>query len=137
MRIIRVQIGFSESEGEQIMSTKLTKTQQSVIDKAMSYYNEANAMDFETWCWKSKACGGSDNGSYESVLANWKRMGRLLEKPLSHYIDFYRSAYEQARAGIVVVNTSSNTLRALERKGYIEIIKDGGRNLDTIRLLNV
>ena len=43
--------------------------------------------------------------------------------------------YEEFRSGIVYGCMSSNTLRALERKGVIEILEDGGKYFDKFRII--
>lgn len=52
-------------------------------------------------------------------------------------LDSCRKSYEKFNSGIVYAHISSNTLRALEKKGLIEIVKDGMRNDDWVRLLYV
>lgn len=68
------------------------------------------------------------------------------DKCLQHYIDkynasqseiykIYNQSYEEAKNNITRVYSNSNTLRALAKKGYIEIITDGKNNIDKVKVL--
>lgn len=48
----------------------------------------------------------------------------------------YIEDYEGRLNNTVYVSGNSSTLRALEKKGYIEIIKDGKRDYDIVKVLH-
>lgn len=125
-------------------TSKLTNAQQKVFDKLIRDYDEANNMDFETWAWKSNWCGGGfSHHSFDEVIDALRWFGkRDCPKNVDGYVEEklarLRKKYENFRAGILHTVTSSNTLRAMEKKGYIEIIEDTANScydFDTVKLL--
>lgn len=131
-------------------TTKVTPAQAEVLAKAVRMVVQAQTMDFETWFMRSNYMSGEGNVRYGVFLATFeeavedhfrffaKRDHRHNQEAyINEQVEDARREYEEHRKGIVYAHTSSNTLRALEKKGLIEIIKDGRRNLDTIRLLYI
>ena len=123
-------------------AAKLTQTQQKAIDEAMTMYEEAQA-SFEDWFMHSRWTGGYHE-HYESfeeaVEDNYRWLARRdsrndQEGYIAKQLAFCRRHYEEHRAGIVTMRMSSNTLRAIAKKGYIEIIEDNYRQSDKFRLL--
>lgn len=53
----------------------------------------------------------------------------------SEYQAIHIEDYNDRLNNIAVRGANSNTLRALEKKGYIEIITDGKRNCDKVRVI--
>ena len=96
-------------------TAKLTKTQQRVIDEAKASIEEARTKSFEDWVTST---------AHE-----------LVEELPERWVSVLRRDYDGLREGIAIVKASSNTLRALETKGFIEIVSDGGRNIDHIKLV--
>lgn len=102
--------------------------------------------------WLSKAHGYDLDLDWDAhpnpYLSNervWKDAQEMVEKdkkPLiidGHEIfpaGYWMSRYEAEKEGVTITHASSNTLRALERMGLIEIIHDAGRGIDTIKVLN-
>ncbi len=125
-------------------NNKLTKTQQEVMDKATRMYEEAQA-DFETWFMTSDWTNtyGPEYATFEEAVNNMYMWLAKRDRPndvegyIKDKLDSCREDYEMFRSGVVLIHASSNTLRALEKKGCIEIIVDGGRSTDTVRLLTI
>lgn len=107
---------------------KLTKTQHQVFDKLCKEHLDAHNKTFEEW-----VCRDDDFADYNDFLEYANKFGK---KEAERTIEFYKTLYDEARnQNIYLAHTSSNTLRAMERKGLIEIIRDGGKYMDKVRLL--
>lgn len=126
------------------MATKLTKAQAKVLAEAISRYEMAQN-DFEYWFMHSDWTNSYEH-NYESFEAAVEDKYRFFAKRdhrndqeayIKSRVEKAREVYEMFRSGIIKVKTSSNTIRALEKKGLVEIIKDGGWMFDEIRLLNI
>ena len=130
---------------------KLSKAQQSVLDFAKKEIEYARTHDFLHWIAKhfTQLDLEEDWDSFPNpYLSNEEAMKRAIEAvendknpvmygdieifPANHR----RIQYEEEKNGVALTIASSNTLRALERMGLIEIIKDAGRGVDRIRVLN-
>ncbi len=129
---------------------KLTKAQEDVMKFAKREIDYARAHDFLHWI--SNAHGYDLDQDWDAhpnpYLSNESVMQQALEAvekdkqpvmygdieifPVGHWF----RKYEAEKDGITLTHASSNTLRALERMGLIEIINDAGRGIDTIKVLN-
>lgn len=105
---------------------KLTKAQQEVMDavyKAIPYYGFKYIEGSRTL----RGCANSDlyiNG--KSASHERDENGVMLIRQKAFYLGNGEYGYEM----------SSNTLKALERKGYIEIVRENGRGLDIFTLVD-
>lgn len=123
---------------------KITNAQAEVLAAATRDYVQAQT-DFETWFRTSYFCNSDSPffGTFEEAVE--KSFGWIARRDQPNDVEGYfaeslafcKRYYDMFRSGIVQVHTSSHTLAALEKKGLIEIIKDGKRHTDTIRLLYV
>lgn len=130
---------------------KLTKAQAKVMEGAKHEIDYARTHDFIHWVARhfTQCDLETDWDSHPNqYLSNAKALQDALEivakdsKPT--VIDGFeifpanhlREKYESEKLGETLTITSSNTLRALERMGLIQIIKDAGRGVDHIRILN-
>ena len=129
---------------------KLTKAQQDVMDWAKKEIDYARTHDFLHWI--SYTSGYDLDLDWDAhpnpYLSNEGVMNealRMVEKDKHPTIvdgyeifpaGYWMSRYEARKEGIAITHASSNTLRALERMGLIEIINDAGRGIDTIKVLN-
>ena len=129
---------------------KLTKTQQDLMDWAKRQIDYARTHDFIHWL--SNAHGYDLDLDWDAhpnpYLSNeqvWKDAQMMVEKDKKPVIiegheifpaGWWMSKYEAEKEGIITTQASSNTLRALQRMGLIEIIHDAGIWIDTIRVLN-
>ena len=130
---------------------KLTKAQQEVLDHAKKDIDYARTHDFLHWIAKhfTQLDLEEDWDSFPNpYLSNEEAMKRAIEAvendknpvirddieifPANHR----RKWYEEEKSGMATTIASSNTLRALQRMGLIEIIVDAGRGVDRIRVLN-
>ena len=125
---------------------KLTKAQQEIIDKAREDVDYAREHDFLHWVSKN-LCGYDLDTDWDAVpnpfLSNEYVMKQALdtiaedETGSGHFEAFHwKKRYERNKEGEVIAHANSKTLEALERMGMIEIIHDGRRGWDTIKLLN-
>jgi len=125
-------------------ATTITKTQAQVLADAIRNYAQAQA-SFETWFRTCYWVNGSQPffGTFEDAVEKHYGFFARRDQPndIDGYykkeIDWVRGYYEMFRSGVVEVHASSNTIKALEKKGLIEIIYDGKRGTDRIRLLYV
>lgn len=124
--------------------TKITEAQAKVLADAIRHYAQAQ-FDFEYWFMHSDWMNGYEH-NYESFEAAVEDHYRFFAKRdhrddqegyIRSELAKARRRYEEFRSGVITVHTSSNVIRALEKKGLIEIIKDGGWMLDKIRLLYI
>lgn len=115
---------------------KLTKVQERTYERATKFIEQAFEMDFQTWCWKSDFNGGGNVlHSYEDFERECAWFQKTFGTPVDVRIENHRTMWFEARnRGIAVVRANSATLRAMERKGVIEIVKLGGSGFDRIRL---
>lgn len=124
--------------------TKITDAQAEALADAIRKYAQAQ-YDFEFWFMHSTYMNVCER-NYESFEAAVEDHYRFFaerdhrndqDEYIKSQIERCRRTYEEQRSGVVTITTSSHTIRALEKKGLIEIIKDGGRMYDKIRLLYV
>ena len=129
---------------------KLTKSQQYVMDDAKREIDYARSHDFLHWI--SNAHGYDLDVDWDAHSNPYLSNDRIMKEALMMVekdkhptiVDGYEvfpaghwmSKYEAEKEGITLTHASSNTLRALERMGLIEIIHDAGRGIDTIKVLN-
>ncbi len=127
-----------------IKRAKLTKTQQQVMNVVYARHLDAMVMSYEDWCWKSEWHGRMANcESYEDYVDYLrevsKRMAKILKVNANEYfegrVSDNRTNYEDFRNGIVKIKASSNTIKALERKGYIEIVELKGDGFDKVKVV--
>lgn len=123
---------------------KLTATQQKLIDNAKAKIDFARTHTVREWAIRNYGYGGTEE-SIENV-AKWRdenwgdNAGDLIREDLKNYIAYFEadpSRYNAERDGIITWTTNnSSTLKALEKKGIIEIIKDGRSCDDVYKVLN-
>lgn len=125
---------------------KLTKAQQKIVNKAKEDIDYARSNDFIHWV-SLKLCGYDMEKDWDAVpnpyLSNeyvLKQAQDLIAKDETGYNCFephhWAKRYERAKHGECIAHANSKTLEALARMGVIEIIHDGRRGWDTIRLLD-
>lgn len=94
----------------------LTPTQTKVMNHIHKQINQAKAHEtYESYV----------NANYNKKL-DWQIEAELKDQT-------YKKYWENNLNNIALTETSTNTLRALEKKGYIEILKVG--IIDTVKLL--
>ena len=101
---------------------KLTATQQQVYDEICQYLN------------KSKQCKNVEEffAMDKGEIPEWRSWKHQSKSTKEFYTYLYNSAINE---NIALVTASSSTLRALEKKGYIQIVEDGKRYPDMVKLL--
>lgn len=107
--------------------TKLSKTMQEEYEKMVGEFEKAqNAGSFEAWY------AGSEEAYAEKVAAMLPRRRRI------HIIfaSRRREVYEDACNGIVETGAGYGTLKALERRGIIEVLPSVNGN-HRVKLLTV
>lgn len=125
---------------------KLTKAQQTIIDEARHNIDYARTHDFIHWV-SVHCCGYDLDKDWDAVenpfLSNayvLKQAQDMVSNDETGYKCFephyWAQRYEAQKDGESIVHANSKTLEALERMGLIEIIHDGRRGWDTIKLLN-
>lgn len=108
------------------MSAKFTKIQQQVIDEAKASLDSVKGKTLEEWVAEREFCD-----TFEEFREELKGREGLFDSLMK----IYKREYDNIVDGIAYVTASSNTLRALEKKGAIEVIHYGERNRDMIRLV--
>lgn len=118
-------------------SIKLTKAQQAVMDDLHRKREDFLACEsFEDFAINCYSCRGFD--SYEDLL-KWEY--RLGKKSGDRTVAYMHLSYERQKQDIFLTHASSHTLRALERRGLIEIIEDSAgasyAGVDVVKLLDI
>lgn len=96
--------------------TKLSKTMQEALGEMVGEFEKAqNAGSFEAWY------AGSDE-NYAELASMWdsKYTGKRHEMRM-RLVDRARERYQDTLDGCVLTGAGYSTLKALERRGYIEI----------------
>ena len=113
---------------------KLTSVQQKVMDDIKANINLAKQFnDFKEYYIESKI--GLNQGSMTELEEIKARRERQYELYCVEELEYRKQLWLDKLQNITTVWANSMTLRALERKGYIEIIHDGGSKVDTVKLL--
>lgn len=125
-------------------NVKLTKAQAEAIASMTHKYAQAQT-DFETWFMTSNFCNGGFKryDSFQQAVEDHYGFFARRDQPndiegyYKEHLNFCRGYYEKFRNGVIDAHISSNTLRALEKKGLVEILIDGKRHTDWVRLLYI
>lgn len=104
---------------------KLSKVQQEVLDHAKTEIDLARKLDYPDWLKATDHYFQPENRS--------EALQEAIEK------ECRKKYWENDRKGIVLTHCSSHTIRALEKRGLIEIIEDSietGGSIDVVKVLN-
>lgn len=130
--------------------SSLTKSQREVMEKAYEDTEFARTHTVDEWAMKAVTRyytniddAIEDKENHYPLIKRWAdymyeskqdAINSLMED-VNKYKDKYGSSYQKRRDGIVLTRTSSNTLRALEKRGFIKIIRDAKTGVDTIKII--
>ena len=118
--------------------TKLSKKMQEAFDKMTLRHQEACNKGYEEWAVDSEWCGYARDNDFMTYEQEFERKVERFGRESAERSDRYRrKTHEDARNGIVKGQWNTVTLRALESRGYIEVLKVGGENFDTVKLLTI
>ena len=110
---------------------KLSTTQQKVLNEIKKSINFAKQFSNFKEYWIAQQIGIPGSASYEKLIKLYE------EKYISLEIEkTYKKFWLDRLNNITLTICSSSTLRALEKAGYIEIINDAGKDVDTVKLVN-
>lgn len=112
---------------------KISKAQHSILIRAVRAIRIAKKFDFETWLIKSGNVLDPEDSNISDKCREFFRQ-RFEEAKKDQY---YREVYDNCKKQIVYSHTSSQTLRSLEKKNLIEIIKDSAGEHDGIDQIKV
>ena len=115
---------------------KLSKEQERVYNNIISSLKLAKECEtFKEYHIRERMDGFKDRADYEDILKYENEKFNKNEKMYEQdYMKYYINAKEHNR---VLCVASSSTLRALEKKGLIKIVVDGGKYVDTVEVLEV
>lgn len=99
---------------------KISKAQHSVLAHAVREIRTAKKFDFEAWLIKSGNILDPEDPGISDKCREFYRQ-RFEEAKKDQY---YRKVYDDHKNQIVFTCTSSQTLRSLEKKNLIAIIRD-------------
>ena len=122
----------------------ITKTQKEVLDRAKETIDFARTHTLREWAIKNFGYGGTEEAI--EAVAKWRdenwvdNAGDVIRNDLQATIEYYKNnpeRYENEKNAIITwtINNSA-TLKALENKGLIEIIVNGGARFDAYKVLN-
>ena len=97
---------------------KLTKAQEKELKTIIGYIEYGKQFNSAEDLYNSL----NYTGKWEDLKEDWQQA--------------YIEDYERRLNNIALRGANSNTIRALEKKGYIEIIKDGKNNCDIVKVLH-
>ena len=124
--------------------SKLTPSQRKVMERVYDNVEFARTHSPLEWGLRQRYDRVTLDGMDDYILVkryadyNFKSAEDAKERMLreaQEYADEYRKYYENLKKGIALTYTSSNTLRALESRGYIRIIEDGKSYTDTVEII--
>lgn len=101
---------------------KLSNTQQKVLDHVRTQIDVAREHDYPEWLLATIERFKDNEEAYSKAIA----------------VEYLKDIWEIARQGIALTDCSSNTIRALEKRGFIEIVEDACNDrdgIDKVRLL--
>lgn len=99
---------------------KISKTQHSVLTHVVREIRTAKKFGFEAWLIKSgNILDPEDPGISDKCREFYRQHYEEAKKD-----QYYRKVYDNYKKQIVYTYTSSQTLRSLEKKGLISIIRD-------------
>ena len=113
---------------------KLTSAQQKVMDDirgSISFAKQFN--DFKEYYIESKI--RLNQGSMTELEEIKARRERQYELQCVEELEYRKQLWLDKLQNVTTAWASSATLRALKKKGYIEIIHDGRSKVDTVKLL--
>lgn len=112
---------------------KLSAAQQKVLNEIRKDVAFAKQFDnFKDFWVAQETEYARDSAAYETIKAQYE------EKYVTCDIEKkYKKYWLNQLNNVTLTICSSATLRALEKQGYIEIVKDAGLGVDTVRLLKV
>lgn len=114
---------------------ELTKTQRELYEYLTSTIKTARqSKDIKEFYVNSRLKYLGERSDYEEVKRHEEERFDILSED---EITFYTKIYEMAKENIVRTYANSNTIRALEKKGYIEIITDAANSnkIDKVKIL--
>ena len=113
---------------------KLSKEQERVYKKIQDYIKFAKECNtFKEYYIREQTDDFKDRSDYQSILEHETKLFEANEERLTNdYIEYYIDAREN---NIALTTCSSATLRALEKRELIKIIKDGKQWVDKVQLL--
>lgn len=115
----------------------LTKSQQQIYDEIVEKVNIAkSSKNVEDFYIKSQVKNivipKSLNTSIQDIENEYREKFRTLDE---NDLKIWEEIYKNALNGITKIYSNSNTIRALEQRGYIKILTDGLNNLDIVQLI--
>lgn len=113
---------------------KLSKEQERVYKKIQDYIKLAKECEtFKEYYIREHTDDFKERFDYQEILEHETKLFETHEERLTNdYIKYYIDAREN---NIALTTCSSATLRALEKKKLIKIIKDGKQWVDRVQLL--
>lgn len=139
-------VGSAGPAVERMDISKLTASQKDVMEKAYKDVELARTHSLDEWAMYNTTNGAAvtleEAKQNYRPITNWEDYRydsqeaaiQSLMKNVNNRKKNWSSRYEEDKKGIVWTETSSATLRALEKKGYIEILHDQGIGIDTVRI---
>ena len=117
---------------------KLSKAQQTIINKAHEEIDFARTHTLEEWAKKRRDLPPIDDPTTKWFIKEHGQdaYDRYVKEQINGYIKRCGKYYELAREGIVLCTANTRTLNKLESLGLIEIVNIGGSTPDRIKILN-
>ena len=100
---------------------KISKAQHSVLISAVHEIRDAKRLNFEAWLTSTRTVVADPE---EPGISDELRRFRQQRFEEAKNNELYRKAYDNCRKQTILTWTNSQTLRSLERKGLITIIRD-------------
>ena len=116
---------------------KLSPTMQETLDRIIEFIETAKKFDnYHDYYMFTSLRHAENRKDYQELVEwyEWKYTELIKSK---YFEEIYLRSWKQARENDIALTSgvSSSTLRALEERGYIEIILDGRDAVDHVKLL--
>lgn len=99
---------------------KISKPQQIILANVVREIRDAKRLNFEAWLIGSRTVMDPEEPGISDELRKFRQ--QRFEEAKNN--ELYRKAYDNCRKQTILTWTNSQTLRSLERKGLITIIRD-------------
>ena len=135
-------VGSKQKEGKPVVKrmdiSKLSDAQQRAMNLIYERIEIARSRPIEEWALYRIF----DTTDYETAInkritayQDREKAKEMVDNAVANWKNWYNDTYEKDKQGIIDIGLSSNVLRALEKRGFIEVIQEGLRARDIVKII--
>lgn len=135
-------VGSKQTEGKPVVKrmdiSKLSDAQQRAMNLIYERIEIARSRPIEEWALYRIF----DTTDYETAInkritayQDREKAKEMVDNAVANWKNWYNDTYEKDKQGIIDISLSSNVLRALEKRGFIEVIQEGLRARDIVKII--